>query len=334
MKQRIDEWTQRHGLTSFPIAVWKKFGDDDASKLAALVAYYSFFGIFPLLLVLVTVLGIALEGNEDLQDRVLDSALGQLPVIGSELSGDIDALSGAGLGLFIGIVLAFIGARGMASAMQHAANEVWDVPKADRPSGIKEILRSLALLVVGAGGLVATSVLAGFMTGLVDLGSAGRIAGLALSAVLNVGVFVLSFRIATAPAITTRPLLPGAIFAAVGWTVLQFFGTWLVTGQIEKAGDTYGFFAIVIGLLTFLFIAAQITLYGLELSVVLERRLWPRSLFGPPTTDADQEVLSLAVQAEQRVEGQQIDVDFEQVDEPDPSDQASDAHLSDESRRG
>ena len=169
-------------------------------------------------------------------------------------------------------MLAFIGARGMASAMQHAANEVWDVPKADRPSGIKEILRSLALLVVGAGGLVATSVLAGFMTGLVDLGSAGRIAGLALSAVLNVGVFVLSFRIATAPAITTRPLLPGAIFAAVGWTVLQFFGTWLVTGQIEQAGDTYGFFAIVIGLLTFLFIAAQITLYGLELSVVLERR--------------------------------------------------------------
>ena len=109
---------------------------------------------------------------------MLDSALGQLPVIGSELSGDIDALSGAGFALVIGILLAFIGARGMASAMQHAANEVWDVPKADRPSGIKEILRSLALLIVGAGGLVATSVLAGFMTGLVDLGSAGRIAGL------------------------------------------------------------------------------------------------------------------------------------------------------------
>ena len=325
---RIDTWTQRHDWLAFPIAVWKKFGDDEAGRLAALVAYYSFFGIFPLLLVLVTILGIALEDNEDLQERVLDSALGQLPVIGDELSGDIGALSGAGLGLVIGLVLAFVGARGMASAMQHAANEVWDVPEADRPSGIKEILRSLALLVVGAGGLVATSVLAGFMTGLVDLGPASRIAGLALSGLLNVGVFVLSFRIATAPAITTRPLLPGAIVAAIGWTVLQFFGTWLVTGQIERAGDTYGFFAIVIGLLTYLFITAQMTMYALELSVVRERQLWPRSMFGPPTTDADQEVLTLAVQAEQRVEEQQIDVDFKPIE---PAER-SHAGMSDGSR--
>ncbi|MET0741278.1 MAG: YihY/virulence factor BrkB family protein [Candidatus Nanopelagicales bacterium] len=308
---RIDAWTQRHSWLAFPIAVWKKFGDDDAGKLAALVAYYSFFGIFPLLLVMVTVLGIALEDNEELQQRVLDSALGQLPVIGDELSGDIGALSGAGLGLVIGLGLAFVGARGMASAMQYAANEVWDVPKADRPSGIKEVLRSLALLIVGAGGLVATSVLAGFMTGLVDLGPASRIAGLALSGLLNVGVFVLSFRIATASSIATRALLPGAIVAAAGWTVLQFFGTWLVTGQVERAGNTYGFFAIVIGLLTYLFIAAQMTLYALELSVVRERRLWPRSLFRSPTTAADQEVLTLAVHAEQRVEEQQIDVDFQ-----------------------
>ena len=198
---------------------------------------------------LVTVLGIALEGSEDLQERVLDSALGQLPVIGSELSGDIDALSGAGFALVIGILLAFIKISPHDVGLGHAASGGRGpgiCQRRDRPSGIKEALRSLALLIVRAAAWWRPPVLAGFMTGLVDLGSAGRIAGLALSAVLNVGVFILSFRIATAPAIASRPLLPGAIFAAVGWTVLQFFGTWLVTGQIEKAGDTYGFFAIVI----------------------------------------------------------------------------------------
>ena len=117
--------------------MWKKFGDDDASKLAALVAYYSFFGIFPLLLVIVTVLGIALEDNEDLQERVLDSALGQLPVIGDELQRRHRRTQWRGLGRSSASLLAFIGARGMASAMQYGANEVWDVPKADRPSGIE-----------------------------------------------------------------------------------------------------------------------------------------------------------------------------------------------------
>src|SRR6202158_3044550 len=68
-----DELQQRHAWLSFPIAVWKKFGDDQPGTLAALIAYSALVAIFPLLLVLVTVLDIVLKNNPDLKQKVLNA---------------------------------------------------------------------------------------------------------------------------------------------------------------------------------------------------------------------------------------------------------------------
>lgn len=92
---------QRHSSTSFPVEVVKKFGDDRASDLAALMAYFAFFSLFPLLLALVTVLGLGLRNNPSLQQRVLDSALSQFPIIGDQLA--VQGLSGSVVALVVGL---------------------------------------------------------------------------------------------------------------------------------------------------------------------------------------------------------------------------------------
>src|SRR5688572_32555834 len=99
----LDAWQRGHAVAAVPVAVIKKFLDDRASNLAALIAYYAFFSLFPLLLVFVSVLGFALEGNPSLQQDVVDSALARIPVIGAELQDDVEPLTGSTAALVIGL---------------------------------------------------------------------------------------------------------------------------------------------------------------------------------------------------------------------------------------
>src|SRR4051812_23321579 len=128
----VDEFQQHRVWLAFPVAVWKKFGDDQAGNLAALVAYYAFVALFPLMLVLVTVLSIVLKNDPGLQQRLLNSALAQYPVIGDQLK-SIGPLHESGLALVVGLLGTFIGARGVATAMQNAMNAAWEIPYARRP---------------------------------------------------------------------------------------------------------------------------------------------------------------------------------------------------------
>src|SRR5580700_5037252 len=138
-----------------PVATWKKFGDDQAGNLAALIAYYAFASIFPLLLVLVTVLDLVLRNDATLRQQVLHSALSQYPVIGTELTKNVTGLHKTGLALVIGLIGTFLGARGVASAAQNALNSVWEVPMMDRPGFPWALLRSIGLIVVIGPGIIA-----------------------------------------------------------------------------------------------------------------------------------------------------------------------------------
>src|SRR5438128_6085182 len=124
----VDDFQQRRRWLAFPFAVFKEFGDDQAGNLAALIAYYGFFSLFPLLLVLVTVLGFVLHGHPGLQDRVLNSTLGQFPIIGDQLRTNVHSLQGSGFALAIGVGGTLYGGLGVGAAAQNAMNEVWDVP--------------------------------------------------------------------------------------------------------------------------------------------------------------------------------------------------------------
>ena len=296
--RRADSSQRRRPWLAFPLAVLKKYGDDGAGNLAALMAYYAFLSVFPILLVFATVLGFVLRGNPDLYQRLLKSALVEFPVVGESLR--FEGLHGNWWALVFGVLISLWGAKGVASAAMTAFNTVWNVPYHQRPGFGPAIARSFGLLVTLGVTIVVTGTLSG-VGGAGRFGLALRIGALLLSALLNVGLFLLAFRLATARAVRTRDMLLAAVVSAVLWQVLLAVGALLVAHQVRHAQSLYGTFGVVLGLLAWLQLQAQITLYALEADVVRARRLWPRSVSPPPLTGADRRAYTEYVEAEQRL---------------------------------
>ena len=300
MAQRVlratDELQQRHAWLAVPVAVWKKFGDDQAGNLAALIAYSGLVAIFPLLLVLVTVLDIVLKNHPGLKQTVLN-AVDQYPAIGL-LDQSIGRLNQAGIALVVGLVGTFIGTLGIANSLQNALNSVWEIPFAHRPGFPWSWLRSITLIVVVGTGFIATTILSGLAAGAgrVLPGAGSSVLAIGVSLVLNFGLFWLAFRLATAKDITWRQLWLGAAISAVIWQILQAFGGYFLSHQIAHASPLYGTFAVVLGLIAWLYLQAQLTLYAVEINVVRTYRLWPRSLAPPPYTEQDRRAFELYVE--------------------------------------
>jgi YihY family inner membrane protein len=293
MMDRLDRFQQQHTWAGFGFAVVQKFFDDQAGRLAALLAYYAFFSIFPLLLLLTTILGYVLAGDPALEHQVFSSALARFPIIGQHNA--LHPLTGNPTGLIIGFLVATWSGLQIAQTAQYAFNTVYAVPRVERGWIGPQLLRSAELVCVAGFGLLATTVLQGVLSGTgaygLHIGSLGTALGALLGVVANTIVFVYVFRRASQENLTTRQVAPGALLAALVWFVLQKIGTGLVNTKIHGAQGTYGTFALVIGLLFWFFVLAQVTLLCAEINVVADRRLWPRGLAGlilaQSTTDAD-----------------------------------------------
>ncbi|HEU4722946.1 MAG TPA: YihY/virulence factor BrkB family protein [Gemmatimonadaceae bacterium] len=303
----LDRLQRRRAALGFPIGVLKKFSDDHAGNLAALMAWYGFFALFPLLLVLVTVLGYVLRGNPDVYDDIVRSAVAQFPVIGRDL--EVNALGGSTVALVIGLAGAIWAGLGITLAGQRAMDRVWDVPHRLRRNFLTARLRGLlTLLVLGLLNVAVTTAV-----GLLAGGRGGTVlkaAGFPASVLLDVALFWAVFRLFTSDAVPTRQLWPGIVLASVGWAALQALAGIYVDQVVAPRNQTYGFFAIVLGLLTWLYVGAQMLLYAAEANVVRARRLWPRSLM-EPVTDADMQALRAAARVEERRDGERIEVTFD-----------------------
>jgi membrane protein len=315
VRDTIDRWQQATPLTAVPCAVAKKFTDDGASRLAALIAYWSFFSIFPLLLAFASILGFLLEDNPDFQQDVLDSTVAQIPVIGNQLSRDVTSLKGSGVALAIGIIGAVWAGLGVTLAIGRALDTLWAVRRVDRPDYVRARVRGLAiLLVIGTAQILTTVIVTLARNGTIQPPAAG-IASFTGSSAIDFVVFVTAFRVLTAASVSTRQVLPGAVLATLSWVGLQTLGGLYVEHVVARANETYGVFAAVIGLLSWLWLAAQLSLVAGEVNVVLAQRLWPRSLFGGLEA-ADERAMRTSAEAEQRDRRQHIVVSFDPAAEP------------------
>jgi YihY family inner membrane protein len=307
----LDHAQQRRPGISFVAAVIKKFGDDEAGQLAALIAYYGFWSLFPLLLVFVTVLGFVLQGNPSAQEDVLHSTLSQFPIIGSQLQNNVHSLKGSGVALAIGLVFSAFAGLGITNATQNAFNHVWHVPRKRRPDFLRARLRGLALLILlGMLAIVSTAV-AGFVTAGTK-GALAIVAGVIIALTVNLLLFFTAFRLLTVDEIPTHDLIPGVVLGAVLWQIIQHVGGYYVDHVIRHAKETSGLFALVLGLLAWLYLGGQITLIAAEVNVVRARRLWPRSFFGKPLLDADRRALTAAAEVEERIPQENVEVDFDE----------------------
>ena len=304
----VDRFQQRHSVLGFPIGVVKKFGDDGAGKYAALLAYYGFFSVFPLGLVFITVIGYVLANDPELRQRVIDTAIDQFPVLGPQLQNSIETIQGSGIGLVVGILGTLWGGLGITQSAQDAMNAVWNVPRKDRPGFWLRLARGLGSLLLLAVAIVAATGLAGVGTS--RSGVIGRVSPLAGSLLVNLLLLAVTFQALTAIWVPWRRLLPGAAVGALAWSVLQALGVYFVNRQLDHANLVYGVFAVVIVLLSWLYLSAQLLLYAAEINVVLARRLWPRSLLAPPLTEPDKRVLIALAETEERRAGQTVEVRF------------------------
>jgi YihY family inner membrane protein len=306
----IDAAQQRHTPTAFVFGVIKKYGDDNGGVLVANLAYSSFISLFPLLLVLVTILGLVASADPALRQQALNAVAGQVPLIGHELTSNVHALRRSSLtGLVIGLVVLIWGATRLAQAGLFTMEQVWNLPGPARPGYVQRLGRAVSFLGVLGLGVVVTTLLTSLdlfghhAAGLVVLAEV-------LAAVANVGMYFASFRVLTPKGVRSRWLVPGAVAGGIVWTGLQALGSYLVHHFLHS-DSVYGVFGTVLGLLAWIYLSVEVTVYAAEINVVLARRLWPRSIVQPPLTEADRASMALQALQNQRREEQRINVVFD-----------------------
>jgi membrane protein len=304
----LDRRQQRTCGVRFMAAVFKKFVDDQASQLAALISYYAFVSIFPLLLVFVTILGFVLQGHPEDQKKILDGTLGQFPILSDSLK--LHALKGSAIALAIGVVGALLAGMGITNAAQNAFNRIWDVPFKSRPNFLVARLRGLGLLAAFGTMTIISTAAAGFV-GASSHGAPTVLAGVLIAFVVNLALFMTAFKLLTAAEVGWREFLPGVILAAVLWQLLQHLGGYYIDHGLKHTQPLYGFFALVLGLLAWLYLGAQLVIFAAEVNVVRARGLWPRSFFSDPLLEADRRALRSSAEVEERVEQENVEVSFE-----------------------
>ena len=322
---RLDRFQQRHSWCGFPLAVIYKFVDDQGGYLAVLITYYGFVSLFPLLLLLVSVLGFTLEGNPALQQALLGSALQHFPIVGPQLQQNVGAIHGSSLGVVLGIAGAVYGGLGVSVAIQMALNRVWAVPRFARPDPVVSRLRGLVLFVLLGAVILTTTALAavgavaaGFGS---EIGTGVRIGAFVIAIAANVAAFLILFRVLTARNIALADLIPGAVGAGVAVQVLQTVGALFVSRQLAGVSQIYGVFGLVLGLLAWLYLQAVILVFCAEINAVRARRLWPRNLLTPfidgvVLTPADKAAYRSYADAERYTSSAQVHTTFDHPHDP------------------
>ncbi|MBV9445088.1 MAG: YihY/virulence factor BrkB family protein [Streptosporangiaceae bacterium] len=311
--RRIDAFQQRHTPTAFIFGVVKKYGDDNGGVLASNLAYSGFISLFPLLLILITILGLVASADPAVKTDVINAVSDQVPIIGHTLTENVHQLQrNSVIGLIVGLLGLIWGATGLAQAGLFTMEQVWNVPGPGRPGFFPRLLRALIFLGLLGIAVIVTTLLASLNT--YGHNSAWLVAGAEIVAgAANVGMFIAAFRILTPKGVPTRALLPGAAIGGIVYTMLQVLGTFLVHHFLHS-DSAYGVFGTVLGLIAWIYLAVQITVYAAEINVVLARQLWPRSIVQPPLTDADRHSLALQALQNQRRNEQQVEVKFTGAD--------------------
>jgi membrane protein len=315
----VDRTQRRFSVFGFPLAVIYKFFDDQGNYLAAAISYYAFIAIFPLLLLASSIFGFILQGNPELQDQVLNSALRQFPIVGEQL-GRPKGLQGSTGAVVLGAVAALYGALGLGQAIQNLMATAWAIPRNSRPNPFLLRLKSLLLLFFAGLAVIGVSVFSA-------LGSNTEVFGTGINTTIKLAIWVgtvvvvglvLTFlmRFAAAGRLRYRQALPGGFTVAVLWQGLQWLGTYYATNVLTGPTSLNQTFGFVLGLIGIIYIAAVMAVLGVEVNVVRTRRLWPRALLTPFTdavdlTEADRRAYAMYAQMQRHKGFETVTVRFD-----------------------
>jgi YihY family inner membrane protein len=318
VSDRIDAFQRQHKVLGFPIAVLYKFFDDQGNYLAALMTYYAFIALLPALLLASSILSFILHGNPDLQQRILNSALGQFPIMNQIVNEQ--SPQGSAWAIVIGVLGSLYGALGVAQAMQNAMNVAWSVPRNRRPNPFIGRVRSLGLLTIAGLGILVTTWVStiGSQLDALDTNVAPwvRFALICATVMVNACIFTVLFRMATTHDHSLRLAFPGAGTTALLWQGLQYLGSIYVTEVAAHASSVNKLFASFLGVIVYLYVGAVCILLGVEVNVVKAHQLFPRALLTPFTdnvdlTEADRRAYADYAAAQRTKDFAHVDVRFE-----------------------
>ncbi len=288
----IDAFQRRHAWLSLPYGIVKKFGDDGGGHLAALMTYYGFLSLFPLLIVATAFAQIVSQGDAELKDRIINAVTSYFPAIGDSLAASLHTSSRTGLALIIGLLIAFYGARGIADSVQNALHVVWAVPRKKRAGFPLSMLRSFGIIICAGLGLLVSAILSGYAANTSYPFLVRIIIGTG-SFIVLFGVFWGIFTYGSSARKRRVANIPGALIAAVGLQFLQAIGAYLITSQLNRHSGLNAQFGIVLVLFFWIYLQAQVFIFALEYNTVRAFRLYPRTIDEKNPTEADKKAHDL-----------------------------------------
>jgi len=305
---RITAWADRlqreHGVLGFPYAVVKKYSDDAGGRQAALITYYGFLSIFPLLLLGVAVLSRVLASQPDLRRRLIDEIVPK--ALRSTVEQSLAAMPTSTIPFVVGLIGLLLSGTGVVFSAYQTLNHVAAVRHRCRAGFVARYVRVyvvLALLMLGALTAGALTVVVTALPGQPGLQRAAAVAG---SALIVFTVLLLGAKLLLARPAPVRALWPGAVLGAAAVTVVLDVGAPLLARLVTKAGPVYGSFATVAGMFALLYLVGQVLVYAAEIAAVRYARLWPRALDVNCPTAADVRVQTLLAREQERIAAARI----------------------------
>jgi uncharacterized BrkB/YihY/UPF0761 family membrane protein len=311
--KRLLEWAdtlqRRHGALGFPYAVIKKYGDDAGGRQAALITYYGFLSIFPLLLVAVSVLTTVLVDNAPLRADMIE-ALVPVP-LQETVDTALTSMPSSGLPLAVGVVGLLFSGTGVVFSAYETLNHLAGVPLRSRFGFISRYARVLLMLVVVVTAGLVIAALTVAAAALPDVVMLERVAAGASTAAVVFVVLTTAGKVLVARPVLLRDVWPAAAGGALAVTIVLSAGARLLAALVARSGPVYGSFATVAGSFALLYLVSQALLYSAETVVVRHHRLWPRALDSSRPTPADVRALSRLATEQERLAHERIDVRFE-----------------------
>ena len=300
-----DRLQRQHGVLGFPYAVVKKYGDDDGGRQAALITYYGFLSVFPLLLLGVAVLSRVLADHPDLRRRLTAAIVP--PALRPTVEHSLATLPTSTIPFVVGLVGLLLSGTGVVFSAYQTLNHVAAVRLRLRAGFVARYVRVfvvLATLLLGALAVGALTVVATALPGQPGVQRAAAVLG---SALVVFAVLLLGAKLLLARSAPVRAVWPGAVAGAAVVTVVLNVGAPLLARLVTKAGPVYGSFATVAGMFALLYLVGQALVYAAEIAAVRYARLWPRALDLSRPTAADVRALTLLAREQERIPAARVD---------------------------
>lgn len=268
---RVVSVRAKHPVADVVVGTLHGFQRHQTARNAAVLTYFGFLSIFPLFMVAASVLGFILQGNQRLQEDILDTAASQIPVLGNQIEAESGRLEGSLPTVVIGLLIALWAATRAFAGVQNAFDDVWEVPLAERDNlAVRRGKAVVGIIVIGSGLIVTTAISS--IVSSVSLPFGGRVLLVLGTVAINGSVLWVMLRFMTAARVSWRVAWPGALFGGIGFTTLQVLGTFIVTRFLASASDTAGVFAGVFALMAWINLHAMISLIAAELNGSISRR--------------------------------------------------------------